>query len=80
MRLFSASLADPARIVEHGPVRDPEGRIPRGLSGIAADDRGRVYLAGRWHVLESEYDTLGVDRHGHMVAAFFTVLDISADF
>jgi hypothetical protein len=79
MRLYSASVTAPERTVEHGHVRDAEGRIPRGLSGIAADDAGRVYLAGRWHVLESEYDSLGVDRHGHIVAAFFTVLDISED-
>lgn len=79
MRLFSAALANPAHTVEHGPVRDPDGRIPRGLSGIVADDHGRVYMAGRWHVLETEYATRGVDRHGNMVAAFFTVLDVSSD-
>lgn len=79
MRLFSASISAPEETVEHGPVYDAEGRIPRGLSGIVADDRGFVYLCGRWHVLESEHATLGVDRHGHMVAAYFTVLDVRED-
>jgi hypothetical protein len=65
--------------VDHGPIRDPEGRIPRGLSGIVPAADGKVYLAGRWHVMEEEYDTLGVDRHGHMVAAYFTVLDVAED-
>ena len=37
------------------------------------------YLGGQWHVLESEHSTPGVNRHGHLVAAYFTVLDVRED-
>ena len=79
MRLFSASLEHPERTVEHGAIRDAQDRIPRGLSGIVPSDDGRVYLCGRWHVLDEEFETLGVDRHGHIVAAYFTELDVRED-
>ena len=79
MHLNSAPLADPQNITHHGIIRDQDGRAPRGIASLVPDGQGRIYLAGRWHVLPEEYKTLGVDRHGHIVAAFFTVLDVADD-
>lgn len=79
MELLSAPLANPAEVHRHGVIRDRDGRVPRGVASLVPDGKGSVYLAGRWHVLPEEYETLGVNRHGHIVAAFFTALDIGDD-
>ncbi|MFW6059787.1 MAG: hypothetical protein ACODAQ_06370 [Phycisphaeraceae bacterium] len=79
MHLFSASFSAPDITVEHGPIRDEAGRVPRSVADIAAMPEGHLHFVGRWHVLPEEFDSVGVDRHGNIVAPFFTVLDVSAD-
>jgi hypothetical protein len=78
-RIHSCALSDPTETIDHGPLRDEQGRGPWFVGDLVTDGKGRLYTAGRWYVLPEEIETIGVNRHGLMVAVFFTVLDVSAD-
>jgi hypothetical protein len=41
--------ADP-KVVDHGAIIDQDGRRPRMINSLAADDKGRVYMMGSWYV------------------------------
>jgi len=45
-------------ITDHGPVVDGEGRAARMIMSMAADDQGRVYTYGSWHVKSFKEATL----------------------
>lgn len=61
LHLRSISLKegdDPNVITDHGPVVDAEGRAARMIMSMAADDKGRVYTYGSWHVKSFKEATL----------------------
>ena len=37
-------------VIDHGAIIDQEGRRPRMINSLAADERGRVYMVGSWYV------------------------------
>ena len=37
-------------ITDHGEIVDQDGRAARMIMSLAADDKGRVYIYGSWHV------------------------------
>ena len=45
-------------ITDHGPVIDQEGRAARMIMAMSADDEGRVYAYGSWHVNSFKEATL----------------------
>jgi len=38
------------KIIDHGAIVDQDGRKPRMINSLAADDRGNVYIMGSWYV------------------------------
>jgi hypothetical protein len=42
--------ADHNAITDHGEIIDQDGRAARMIMSMAADDKGRVYVYGSWHV------------------------------
>ena len=61
LHLRSISLAEGADhnvITDHGPVIDQDGRAARMIMSMAADDKGRVYVYGSWHVKNFKEATL----------------------
>lgn len=78
-RILSSSFSSPQETIDHGSFHDAEGRAPWFLGDLASDGAGRLYSAGRWYVRPEEEQTIGVNRHGLMVAVFFTALDVSDD-
>lgn len=78
-RIWSTAWADPAQTIDHGSIDDGEGRSPWFVGDLATDGQGKLFTAGRWYVRPDEEAAIGVNRHGLMVAVYFTVLDVSAD-
>ncbi len=37
-------------IIDHGAIVDQDGRKPRMINSLAADDKGNVYIMGSWYV------------------------------
>jgi hypothetical protein len=60
LNLRSVSI-DPAgdhTITDHGRIVDQDGRAARMIMSLAADDKGRVYMYGSWHVKSFKETTL----------------------
>ena len=57
LKSISLSSRDRGTVTDHGPVVDQDGRTPRHIDSLAADDRGRVYMVGGWHLLPGEAGT-----------------------
>jgi hypothetical protein len=80
-------LIDPrakAPILDHGRIVDQEGRTPRSIDSLAADEKGRVYMVGDWHILPTDKGTLQIEwetpeRNFKKVARgqFFSFADVS---
>ncbi len=73
-------------LMDHGQIVDQEGRTPRHIDSLAADQEGRVYMVGSWHLLPGEQGTLQLDweqppREFHPVkrGQFFAAVDVSKD-
>ncbi len=45
-------------IQDHGRIADQDGRAARMIMSLAADDKGRVYMYGSWHVKSFKEATL----------------------
>ena len=45
-------------ITDHGKIVDQDGRAARMIMSLAADDKGRVYMYGSWHVKSFKEATL----------------------
>ena len=61
LHLRSISLTDGDDhniITDHGPVIDQDGRAARMIMAMSADDKGRVYAYGSWHVNSFKEATL----------------------
>lgn len=81
-------LLDPAKnypVTDHGQIIDKDGRKPRMIESLAADDKGHVYFIGSWYLKPGEKGTLkhqyGKIEHGPLVEVkrgeFFGVADVS---
>jgi len=88
LHLKSISLDPRAHgaVIDHGKLVDQDGRAPRHIDSLAADQEGRVYMVGSWHLLPGEQGTLQLDweqpiREFHPVkrGQFFAFADISKD-
>lgn len=61
LHLRSISLeqgADHNSITDHGEIIDQDGRAARMIMSMAADDKGRVFMYGSWHVKSLREATL----------------------
>ena len=50
LRSVSISPDEGLQVVDHGAIVDQDGRRPRMINSLAADDEGRVYMMGSWYV------------------------------
>jgi hypothetical protein len=48
-------------ITDYGKIVDRDGRTPRSIDSLAADEQGRVYLVGDWHILPKDRGTLQIE-------------------
>ncbi len=88
LHLKSISLAPKAEgaVVDHGRIVAQDGRTPRHIDSLAADQEGRVYMVGSWHLLPGEAGTLQIawdqpTREFHAVrrGQFFACADVTPD-
>jgi hypothetical protein len=67
-------------VVDHGVLRDPEGRMGINICAIVADGKGKLYVVGRWSASEDDQKKgLAVVRSGTKLVVCFSVLDIALD-
>ncbi len=61
--LKSISLDPEAKCaaIDHGLIVDQDGRTARMVDSLAADQEGRVYMVGSWHLLPGDQETLRLD-------------------
>ena len=43
-------------IIDHGAIVDQDGRKPRMINSLAADDKGRVFMMGSWYINSFKLD------------------------
>lgn len=63
LHLRSVSI-DPAAkrpLADHGRIVDRDGRAPRSIDSLAADEKGRVYMVGDWHILPADRGTMQIE-------------------
>jgi hypothetical protein len=86
--LKSISLEPKAHgaVIDHGELVDQDGRTPRHIDSLAADQEGHVYMVGSWHLLPGEPGTLQIawdqpTREFHPVprGQYFACADVSED-
>jgi hypothetical protein len=86
LKSISLDPKDQGIIIDHGKLADQDGRAPRHIDSLAADQEGRVYMVGSWHVLPGDQVTQQLDweqptREFHPVkrAQLFAFADVSKD-
>jgi hypothetical protein len=88
LHLKSISLNPEAHgaVIDHGKLVDQDERTPRHIDSLAADQGGRVYMVGSWHLLPGEPGSLQLDwdqptREFHPVkrGQYFACVDVSKD-
>ena len=85
--LKSISLAEDTygQVIDHGAIVDQEGRAPRHVDSLIADQEGRAYMVGSWHILAGDVPTQQIDLENPEVfdtmkrGQFFAVCDVSDD-
>ena len=86
LKSISLLPQDEGAVIDHGLIVDQEGRTARMIDSLAADQEGRVYSVGSWHILPGDQPTLQYDweipikdfkltKRGQ----FFTCCDVSGD-
>jgi len=60
LHLKSVSLDPKSKwnVFDHGKIVDQDGRAPRYIDSMAADQKGRVYMVGAWHLFPGEQGSL----------------------
>lgn len=87
LHLRSVSIAPNSNrsIIDHGAIIDQEGRTPRMINSMTADDNGNVYITGSWYINSYREATLQVlfyDHPGERLyklmkrGEFFSVIDV----
>jgi len=85
--LKSISLAPSTygQVMDHGAIIDQKGRAPRHIDSLAADQQGRVYMTGSWHILPGDQPTLQINLENPKEfqtmqrGQFFACCDVSQD-
>ncbi len=85
--LKSISLAPGTygQLTDHGAIVDQMGRAPRHIDSLAADQHGRVYMVGSWHVLPADQPTIQINLENPREfqqmkrGQFFACCDVSQD-
>jgi len=57
-------------ITDHGKIVDQDGRAPRMINSMTADDKGRVYMMGSWYIksfLEASFQILFYEHPGERI-------------
>lgn len=57
LKSISLHSADEGAVTDHGRIVDQNGRAPRHIDSLAADQEGRVYAVGSWHLLPGDTAT-----------------------
>lgn len=57
LKSISLNSEDNAEVTDHGLIVDQDGRTARHIDALAADNSGRVFLTGSWHLLPGEAGT-----------------------
>jgi hypothetical protein len=52
---------DEGAVIDHGLIVDQKCRTARMIDSLAADQEGRVYSVGSWHILPGDQPTLQYD-------------------
>ena len=52
-------------ITDHGKIVDQDGRAPRMINSLSADDKGRVFMMGSWYIKSYRKATLQVLFYDH---------------
>ncbi len=52
-------------ITDHGAIIDQEGRTPRMINSLSADDQGRVFMTGSWYINSYRNASLQVLFYDH---------------
>ncbi len=52
-------------ITDHGKIVDQDGRAPRMINSLAADNQGRVYMMGSWYINSYREATLQILFYNH---------------
>jgi sugar lactone lactonase YvrE len=88
LHLKSISLDPKAHgaVIDHGEIVDQDGRTPRHIDSLAADQEGRVYMVGSWHILSGEQGTRQMvwdkptrEFHAMKRGQYFACADVSQD-
>ena len=85
--LKSLSLAAETfgKVTDHGAIVDQKGRAPRHVDSLAADQEGRVYMVGSWHILPGDQPTMQINLDNPKEfqqmkrAQFFACCDLSRE-
>jgi hypothetical protein len=73
------------QVTDHGAIVDQDGRTPRHIDSLAADQTGRVYMVGSWHLLPGDQGTQQIDlanpKEFRLMkrGQFFACADLSKD-
>ena len=86
LKSISLLPQDEGAVIDHGLIVDQEGRTARMIDSLAADQEGRVYSVGSWHILPGDQPTLQYDWETPIKdfkitkrGQFFTCCDVSGD-
>jgi hypothetical protein len=85
LKSISLAAGTYGQVTDHGAIVDQKGRAPRMVDSLAADQKGRAYMVGSWHVLPGDQPTLQIDLENPEIfqtmkrGQFFAVCDVSDD-
>ena len=86
LKSISIAAENYGQVTDHGAIVDQMGRAPRMVNSLAADQEGRVYMVGSWHVLPGDQPTLQINLENPKEfqrmkrGQFFACCDVSQDF
>lgn len=61
LKSISLKPADKGAVTDHGLIVDQDGRTPRMIDSLAADEQGRVYSVGSWRINPGDQPTIQYD-------------------
>ena len=86
LKSISLLPEDKGAVIDHGLIVDQKGRTARMIDSLAADQEGRVYSVGSWHILPGDQPTLQYDWEKPVKefevtkrGQFFACCDVSQD-
>lgn len=61
LRSVSIDMKAAHPIVDYGRIVDRDGRTPRSIDSLAADEKGYVFMVGDWHILPTDKGTMQIE-------------------